>query len=115
MLFLKNIQFTHLIKINGSLKEFNFRKSNGSLKTIFTVDTLDPKDPRAGRIVFNMHDTGSEWKIMQTSLPAWIIENESQLNESIYKELAIQDIYFPFSAADNKWQFSKVFSMLGFG
>ncbi len=110
MTFLKNIQFTHLIKIDGCLKEFNFRKSNGSLETIFTVDTIDSKGTR---IVFNMHDEGKFWKINQRELPSWIIQNEEQLNASIKKELAIQEIYFVRPGSGTPSQLHRFFSMFG--
>ena len=110
MTFLKNIQFTHLIKIDGCLKEFNFRKSNGSLETIFTVDTVDLQGTR---IVFNMHAEGKEWKINQKELPLWIIQNEEKLNASINNELAVQEIYFVRPDANTQSQLHKLFSMFG--
>ncbi|MEO8770312.1 MAG: hypothetical protein ABI402_09520 [Ferruginibacter sp.] len=110
MTFLKNIQFSHLIKIDAHLKEFNFRKSNGSLETIFTVDTLDAKN---NRIIFNMYDTGSEWKIKQRELPSWIMDNEMQLNESIRRELAVQDIYFVKPAEHQPKHSNRFFSLFG--
>lgn len=35
--FNKNIQFTRLIKAEGHLREFNFRKVNGLHEELFTV------------------------------------------------------------------------------
>jgi hypothetical protein len=110
MTFLKNIQFSHLIKIDGHLKEFNFRKSNGSLETIFTVDTIDAKGTR---IVFNMHQLSSEWKIVQQELPLWITENEHQFQQSISNELAVQEIYFIKPSVPHDNQFSKLFNLFG--
>ncbi|MFT3911728.1 MAG: hypothetical protein QM737_20055 [Ferruginibacter sp.] len=110
MTFLKNIQFSHLIKIGANLKEFNFRKSNGSLETIFTVDTIDAK---GNRIVFNMHNTGNEWKIIQQELPVWILANEDQLAASIQKELAVQEIYFVKPVEQQPHQLSKLLQLLG--
>ncbi len=36
--FVKNIQFTKLLKAEGRLREFNFRKLGGQQEGIFTVD-----------------------------------------------------------------------------
>ncbi|MEO6668271.1 MAG: hypothetical protein ABIN36_02275 [Ferruginibacter sp.] len=110
MTFLKNIQFSHLIKIDTHLKEFNFRKSNGNLETIFTVDTLDARNDR---IIFNMYNTGTDWKIKQSGLPSWIMENEMQLNKSIQQELAIQEVYFVKPTAASPKQFSRFFNLFG--
>ena len=110
MTFLKNIQFSHLIKIDGHLKEFNFRKSNGSLETIFTVDTLDTKGTR---IVFNMQQVAAEWKIVQQDLPHWITENEYQFQQSIMNELAVQEIYFIKPTEQHDTQLGKLFNLFG--
>jgi hypothetical protein len=44
--FVKNIQFTRLIKCDGQLKEFNFRKPNGRIEGPFTVDVIDTGNKR---------------------------------------------------------------------
>ena len=49
--FTKNIQFSKLIKANGKLKEFNFRKINDQKKEQFTVDVVDERD---SRVFFNV-------------------------------------------------------------
>ena len=81
--YIKNIQFTRLIKVDGQLKEFNFRKSNGRQEGTFTVDVIDA---RGNRIIFNMQMEDSNWKIITTGLPAWITQNESIFNEIIEEE-----------------------------
>ena len=81
--FVKNIQFTKLIKINGRLKEFNFRKPNGKQEGLFTVDVIDEKSTR---IIFNMEKKESNWKILTAQLPAWVTENEAAYNEIIEEE-----------------------------
>ena len=82
--YVKNIQFTRLIKCDGQLKEFNFRKPNGKLEGPFTVDGIDAK---ANRIIFNMEMKDSTWKITtETSLPAWITESETAFHEMIEEE-----------------------------
>lgn len=85
--FVKNIQFTRLIKVDGRLKEFNFRKPNGREDGLFTVDVIDG---RGNRIIFNMEKIQNIWKIVTESvteiLPAWILENEETFHEIIEEE-----------------------------
>lgn len=51
--FIKNIQFTKLIKIDGKLKEL-IRKSNSYPEGQFTIDVIDD---RGNRIIFNMENS----------------------------------------------------------
>ena len=44
--FVKNIQFTKLIKVDGRLREFNFRKMTQSSGIQFSVDVSDDKGNR---------------------------------------------------------------------
>ena len=81
--FIKNIQFTKLIKVDGWLKEFNFRKSNSSREGIFTIDVIDD---RGNRIIFNMENSENRWKIIPMVLPAWVVSSESMLEEIIDQE-----------------------------
>ena len=82
--FIKNIQFSRLIKVNGRLKEFNFRKPN-SKESPFTVDVIDD---RANRIIFKMQKTDDTWKILPQVLPEWIIQGEAAFAEIIGEELS---------------------------
>ncbi len=83
--FIKNIQFTRLVKADGRLREFNFRKVNGSKEGVFTVDV---SDDRGNRIIFNMEKNDNTWKIVSsTPLPEWITKNESTFEELIVEEL----------------------------
>jgi hypothetical protein len=84
MKFIRNIQFTKLVKAEGRLREFNFRKSNGLQEGIFTIDV---SDDRGYRIVFHMQKEENIWKILPQQLPAWIRENEVRLGELIEEEL----------------------------
>ncbi len=81
--FIKNIQFSKLIKVNGRLREFNFRKSNSSQEGFFTVDVIDE---RGGRIYFNMEKTEGAWKVTGSKIPDWVISNEPVYNEIIEEE-----------------------------
>jgi hypothetical protein len=82
--FVKNIQFTKLIKVKGQLKEFNFRKSNGRTETQFTVDVIDE---RGNRIIFHMMKKDTSWQIITPELPRWVLEKETSLDEIITEEL----------------------------
>lgn len=83
--FTKNIQFTKLIKANGRLKEFNFRKLNDHKEGMFTVDVVDERD---NRIFFSVEKIDASWKLVQTpGLPKWVVENEENYHDLIEEEL----------------------------
>ena len=85
--FIKNIQFTKLIKADGRLREFNFRRYNSDNQqpAIFSVNVVDNRD---NRIIFEMKQEDNIWKIIkQASLPVWILQNETNFHESIAEEL----------------------------
>lgn len=81
--YVRNIQFTRLIKCDGQLKEFNFRKPNGKQEGPFTVDVIDA---RGNRIIFNMEMADNAWKITTSDLPAWVMESEAAFHEIIEEE-----------------------------
>jgi hypothetical protein len=81
----KNIQFTRLVKANYHLKEFNFRRINGSIEETFHVDV---NDDRGNRQMFKMKkDDKGMWRIVQQALPQWVYESEGKLHELIEAEL----------------------------
>ena len=80
----KNIQFSKLVKTEGRLREFNFRKSNPNGKVLFFVDVTDD---RSNRIIFQMIKDTDSWKIQSQLLPDWIIKNENKFHEFIEDEL----------------------------
>ena len=84
--FVKNVQFTRVLKAEGRMREFNFRKPNGREQALCTVDV---SDDRGQRLIFNMQkdDNNHTWKIVPQQLPAWIIQLESKLSELIEEEL----------------------------
>ncbi|HSZ33076.1 MAG TPA: hypothetical protein VK772_07180 [Puia sp.] len=85
--FNRNIQFTKLIKAEGRLREFNFRKVNGLHEELFTVDV---SDDRGNRLMFKMLKNGNEWLITSDQIvPDWIKANSSRFNEAIEEELRI--------------------------
>ena len=83
--FIKNIQFTKVIKADGRMREFNFRKPNGREQALTTVDV---SDDRGHRIIFNMQkEDNSNWKIVPQPLPTWVTQLETKLSELIEEEL----------------------------
>lgn len=80
----KNIQFSRLVKTEGRLREFNFRKSNPNGVILFFVDVTDD---RSNRILFQMQKNEELWKIQPQLLPDWILKNENKLHEVIEDEL----------------------------
>ena len=82
--FIKNVQFTKLIKVNGRLREFNFRKPNNSDQSPFSIDVIDEW---GSRVMFHMKKAEGEWKLVQPDLPKWILENENTLRSLIMDEL----------------------------
>jgi hypothetical protein len=82
--FIKNIQFTRLIKADGHLREFNFRKLTGFQDELFTVDV---SDDRGNRIMFRMRKEDGTWRIIAQPLPEWVIKNETVFNDVIEEEL----------------------------
>jgi hypothetical protein len=81
--FVKNVQFSRLIKAEGRLREFNFRKTGSGNEERCSVDTVDD---RGNRIIFAMFREGGIWKLSSTLLPKWICQYEEQLNEAIEDE-----------------------------
>lgn len=86
--FVRNIHFTRLIKIDGRLKEFNFRKANHHTKGHFSVDTIDQYGER---IIFKMEKSAKGWFIITPNLPDWIMEQEPRFNELIGEELKVPE------------------------
>jgi hypothetical protein len=80
----KNVQFSKLVKTEGRLREFNFRKSNPEGTILFFVDVTDD---RSNRIIFQMHKDNDSWKIQPQLLPDWIVKNEDKFHELIEDEL----------------------------
>lgn len=77
-----NIAFTLVIKINGRLKEFNFRKRNDSLYDANTNDEYSI------RYYFQLkkEEPGS-WQIVGQSLPQWISNNQNLVIEAFGQKI----------------------------
>lgn len=82
--FVRNIQFTKLLKVNGQLKEFNFRKANTNNEGIFSVDV---SDDRGNRVMLQMQKEDGSWRIITPGLPKWVQEKETVFNEVIEEEM----------------------------
>jgi hypothetical protein len=82
--FNKNIQFTKLVKTDGRLREFNFRRVNGLHEAVFTVDV---SDDRGNRIMFKMEKKDAQWRIQEQPLPEWVREAEASFHDLIEEEL----------------------------
>jgi hypothetical protein len=81
----KNIQFTRNLKVNGLVREFNFRKISGAPEELFHVDVVDD---RGNRIMFRMQKTNDgHWRFLHPTMPGWIMEAEDGLHKIIEDEL----------------------------
>lgn len=84
MSFVRMVQFTSLVKAEGRLREFNFRKLVRPDGDIFNVNVCNE---RGDRIFFSMQKKENDWKIIPDKLPSWIVQSEKSLNEAIETEL----------------------------
>ena len=78
--FKRNIVFTSLIKIDGRLSEFNFRKRGDSY---YDIDT---HDNRGNRLYLKMEKQSDGWIFVDIAVPAWLMKCETQINAAIEKE-----------------------------
>ncbi|MGJ7032405.1 hypothetical protein [Niabella hirudinis] len=75
--FNKIVHFTRLIKINGRLREFNYRKNNNAGNYVFDVDTADD---RGNRLFFRLIKENNEWELTsKMSIPEWVTDNQELL------------------------------------
>lgn len=82
--FVRLIQFTRLVKVEGRLREFNFKKVKSPDEEVFNVNVCTE---RGDRIIFNMQKKESNWRIIPDEVPKWISQSETILNEAIEDEL----------------------------
>jgi hypothetical protein len=81
--FVRMVQFTRLVKAEGRLREFNFRKVK-SPEEEFSVNVCTE---RGDRIIFGMQKKDTGWQIQPGEIPGWILQNENSLNDAIEDEL----------------------------
>ena len=75
--FNKMIHFSRLVKIDGRLREFNYRKNNNAGVYVFDVDTADD---RGNRIFMRLLKEDNEWQLTsKQELPPWIADHKEQL------------------------------------
>lgn len=84
MQFVRMVQFTRLVKINGRLREFNFRKIKSEEDRLFSVNVVND---RGDRIVFGMKKLDGSWQILGEKLPDWISQSVQELGLAIDDEL----------------------------
>ena len=86
----KNIQFTRLIKADGRLREFNFRKLGGLQEGCFGVDVADE---RGNRLLFKMQKDEYGWKIAEdiTELPDWVLTSAQMMHEKIEEVMLLEN------------------------
>lgn len=83
--FRKNIQFTRLIKVDGRLREFNFRKAGTIGDGFFSVDVSDDK---GNRVMFRLQKEDGTWRFQpEQILPVWILRIEPEFHDLIETEL----------------------------
>lgn len=85
--FNKIVHFTRLIKINGRLREFNYRKNNNAGAYVFDVDTADE---RGNRLFFRLTKEDNTWELTsKLPVPEWITDNRelliTELEEGVLK------------------------------
>jgi hypothetical protein len=74
-----------LLKVDGRLREFNFRKLTGLNEGLVTVDV---SDDRGNRIMFTMEKSGTGYVFHNAPLlPEWVARNEKSLSDLIEEEL----------------------------
>ena len=71
MIFNKNIHFTKLIKVNGRVREFNFRKKYLSEGYIYNIDVSDEKGDRH---YISMHKDKGTWTLQKNIIPSWLLD-----------------------------------------
>lgn len=75
--FNKIVHFTRLIKINGRLREFNYRKNNSAGSYVFDVDTADD---RGNRLFFRLIKEENEWDLSsKLAVPDWVTDHKELL------------------------------------
>jgi hypothetical protein len=82
--FVRMVQFTRLVKVEGRLREFNFRKLRNPAEEMFNVNVCNE---RGDRFFFNMHKKDKGWRIEPGEVPKWVVQSEITLNAVIEDEL----------------------------
>jgi hypothetical protein len=83
---MQNIAFSRVLKMNGRVWEFNFRKLPGE-QNAFHTDFTDAKDNRVQFVLF--HDIDGTWKIKGTLVPSWVLNEIPMLSNVIDENVTI--------------------------
>lgn len=82
--FIRAVQFSLLIKLDGRLREFNFRKFRNTEEDTFSVNVCNE---RGDRIFFEMKKQENGWEFSPSNLPVWIEENKKTIRQAVDEEL----------------------------
>ena len=82
--FIKAVQFSLLIKADGKLREFNFRKINNTSEETLAANVCNE---RGERYFFDMKKQESGWEFSPTNLPDLIEKNKKMIRQAIDDEL----------------------------
>jgi hypothetical protein len=83
MQYTKNIAFTKLIRADGRLREFNFRRKHSANNPIYDIDV---SNERGIRLYFSMHKIDGLWTIREPETPGWISEVSLRFHEAIEEQ-----------------------------
>lgn len=75
--------FSKIIKAGDRNREFNFTRLPHRSGTQYSVDVPDEK---GNRISFTMQHEDGIWKTSMDILPAWVLQVEEQLSNTIEEE-----------------------------
>ena len=84
MQFVKMVQFARLVKVDGRLREFNFRKLKSKDKDLFNVNVCNE---RGDRFIFEIQKKENTWAI-QSEVPNWVMQSENNIGAVIDDELS---------------------------
>lgn len=82
--FNRAVQFSLLIKLDGRLREFNFRKIRDAEEDTFSANVCNE---RGDRVFFDMKKQESSWDFTPSNLPAWIEQNKKIIRQAVEDEL----------------------------
>lgn len=82
--FNRAVQFSLLIKLDGRLREINFRKIRNIEDDVFSVNVCNE---RGDRIFFDMKRQETGWDFTPSNLPEWIEQNKKAIKQAVEDEL----------------------------
>jgi hypothetical protein len=76
----RHIAFTKLIKAEGRLREFNFRRKAGAQGAVYDIDV---SDQYGRRHYFHLQQQGKDWLATNQEIPGWIADALPQIQAFI--------------------------------